>query len=132
MRWYRDGSYRDALDYFNRPDDRRRADVTDGGNTLVIYKVRIRFRLRFENRKDNSSIAQLSFRYFPRTRGRTTVRWKAGGTMEGVIEHRSDSIHGNQMLTAYAVESVDHRRIMNSITCTILFSGEINCTKTGL
>ena len=55
MRWYRDGSYRDALDYFNRPDDRRRADVTDGGNTLVIYKVRFRFRLRFENRMDNST-----------------------------------------------------------------------------
>ena len=40
MRWYRDGSSRNALEYFNRPDDRRRADVTDGGNTLVIYKVR--------------------------------------------------------------------------------------------
>ena len=40
MRWYRQGSYRDALDYFNRPDDRRRADVTDGGNTLIIYRVR--------------------------------------------------------------------------------------------
>ena len=40
VRWYRQGSYRDALDYFNRPDDRRRADLTDGGNTLIIYRVR--------------------------------------------------------------------------------------------
>ena len=40
VRWYRQGSYRNALDYFNRPDDRRRADVTDGGNTLIIYRVR--------------------------------------------------------------------------------------------
>ena len=47
MRWYRQGSYRDALDYFNRPDDRRRADVTDGGNTLIIYRVR--------QRKDNAN-----------------------------------------------------------------------------
>ena len=39
VRWYRQGSYRNALDYFNRPDDRRRADVTDGGNTLIIYRV---------------------------------------------------------------------------------------------
>ena len=59
-----------------------------------------------------------TFRYFQRTGGRTTVRWKADGTMEEVIEKRSDFIRGNQTWTAYAVESVDHRRIINSTVYT--------------
>ena len=108
MRWYRQGSYRDALDYFNRPDDRRRADVTDGGNTLIIYRVR---QACGQCKRTRESDIDATFRYYPRIRGRTTVKWRADGAMEEIIEQRSDFIRGNPILIAYAVESIDHFRI---------------------
>ena len=110
VRWHREGSYRDALDYFNRPDNRRRADVTDGGRTLVIYKVR-----RSSRRDVRPGQRRYICRYFRRTREHTTVKWKTAAVMKDAFEQRSDSTQGSQILTADAVNIVINTSCINML-----------------